>query len=60
MFNAHYEPLTFTLPAIHFDGVWAMLLDTAIGWLENRTEMKAGAKMPVAPRTLVLLEQVRK
>jgi len=59
LFNDHYEPLPFTLPARDWGQEWAKVLDTH----EPRSEpddqvYKAGEQVPVEARTLVVLRRV--
>ena len=58
IFNAHYEPLTFTLPESTWAEQWVKELDTATGWLEEGKSFKAGTEIQVEARSLVVLRQV--
>ena len=57
IFNAHYEALDFNLPEIRWGQRWALLLDTARGWVDAAPLHKAGARLEVAPRSVVLLQR---
>jgi len=57
IFNAHYEPLDFTLPGADGAELWVKELDTATGWLEPPQSYKAGARLKVEARSLVVLRQ---
>jgi glycogen operon protein len=53
MFNAHWEPLAFTLPADRWGDAWTVELDTAAGH-EPATMHKAGEEVEVAARSIVV------
>jgi glycogen operon protein len=59
--NAHYEAVTFTLPAggeEQTGAVWRLLLDTQVdapAQADHSHEYEAGAAYAVAPRSLLLL-----
>jgi isoamylase len=55
IFNAHYEPLNFTLPGADWGGLWLKELDTEIGWVEKAESFKAGDRVKVEGRSLVVL-----
>ncbi|HEX6547726.1 MAG TPA: glycogen debranching protein GlgX [Candidatus Dormibacteraeota bacterium] len=55
MFNAHYEPIDFTLPAREFGTRWFRVLDTTDSLPRF---YRASAKVPVADRALCLLRRV--
>jgi glycogen operon protein len=57
IFNAHYETLVFTLPGNPWGERWALLLDTARGWIDATPPLLAGARLEVAPRSVVLLQR---
>jgi glycogen operon protein len=66
IFNAHHEPLQFTLPPAQLAAKWGQVLDTST---ENAPELRrsrkgqsleAGAKLEVQPRSVVVLRTVRK
>jgi isoamylase len=57
IFNAHHEPLPFTLPPKKYGAMWSKILDTS----ENRVDEEAGTyeageTIEVAGRSIVLLE----
>ncbi len=58
IFNAHYEPLDFTLPSAKWGESWLKDLDTAIGWTEEEEFFNAGEMITVEARSLVLLRHV--
>jgi glycogen operon protein len=53
--NAHHEPLDFTLPGTEWGERWVKELDTQTGWLEEDSFFKAGARVKVEARSLVVL-----
>ena len=56
LFNAHHEPLAFTLPASPQGAKWFPLLDTARGdGVPEHPAMQPGAAYPLEPRSLALL-----
>jgi len=55
MFNAHHEPLQFTLPGPDYGDHWIKDLDTQSGWLEEEKIFKAGDTIAVVSRSLVVL-----
>lgn len=55
IFNAHYEPLRFTLPGALWGEVWLKELDTAIGWVKDENLFSAGEQLEVEARSIVLL-----
>ncbi len=57
IFNAHHEPLNFTLPGPDWAELWVKELDTATGWVEKEESFKAGAQTKVEARTLVVFRQ---
>jgi isoamylase len=56
--NAHHEPVPVTMPPKDWGSGWKVVLDTATGFLEEGTELKAGDTLEVTDRSLVLLQQV--
>jgi glycogen operon protein len=59
LFNAHYEDMTFTLPARRFGGVWAHELSTHDPKLEPDAERHASRDtVDVPSRSLRLLRRV--
>ena len=57
IFNAHFDALTFTLPAKRWGTEWLKVLDTAQGWLEDAPVLSTGAKLNIAARSMVLLQR---
>ncbi|MFF4338745.1 glycogen debranching protein GlgX [Kitasatospora sp. NPDC001540] len=59
MFNAHFEPLTFTVPADHGEA-WQVVVDTALPALPPRgtgPRVKAGDTLRLADRALLVLQR---
>ena len=55
-FNAHHEPMEFTLPASEYAHGWTIVVDTAeLGEVEP-VELKAGESITVAARATVVLQ----
>jgi glycogen operon protein len=65
IFNAHYEPLQFTLPAEQFAPRWIRVLDTAtenapeLRRLRRAEKLEPGAKIDVQSRSVVVLRSAR-
>jgi glycogen operon protein len=57
IFNAHHEALDFILPATRWGPSWLHVLDTTQGWDEDAPPLQAGARLSVAPRSMVLLQR---
>ena len=57
IFNAHYEPLNFTLPSVSWGKKWVKSLDTLNGWLEEEEYFQANGNVDVQERSVVLLRQ---
>jgi glycogen operon protein len=55
LFNAHYEALNFTLPGAAWGELWVKELATEIGWVEKEESFKAGDRIRVEARSLVVL-----
>ncbi|MGA6992597.1 MAG: glycogen debranching protein GlgX [Candidatus Deferrimicrobiaceae bacterium] len=55
IFNAHHEPLDFTLPGTDWGELWLKELDTEIGWVEKEESYKAGDRVKVQARSIVVL-----
>jgi glycogen operon protein len=54
-FNAHHEPIDFTLPGEDYAQGWTVVVDTAeLGEVEP-VEIKAGETLTVAARATVVL-----
>lgn len=62
MFNAHFEPIDFTLPEEHFGMKWKLLVDTteATGYPLEELTIEAGGTLTVPARSTMLLRQVEK
>jgi isoamylase len=61
LFNAHHEPLPFTLPTPPRDAAWTALLDTARpGGLALRKRFSGGQAFPLMARSFALLTVPRK
>jgi len=57
LFNAHHEPLAFTMPSSSFGRVWHVLIDTAAGLdLEGRS-LEAADRITVPDRTILVLSR---
>ena len=57
IFNPHFEAVDFILPPDRWGLRWLKVLDTTTGWVEDALPLEAGAKLRVAPRSLVLLQR---
>jgi isoamylase len=57
LFNAHHEPIPFTLPSAEFGETWESVLDTAMPVFADRSWIKAGAETVIEPRSLVVLRR---
>jgi len=59
MFNAHYEPLTFTMPPEEWGQRWQVILDTARDEIpQGGQPCGAGCTLTLDSRSLVLLQHV--
>jgi glycogen operon protein len=60
LFNAHYEPLDFTLPKSEWGKEWVAVLDTTqpLPGEEEKSRVKAGGAVPVNARSLKVLRRV--
>ena len=54
-FNAHHEPLDFTLPSSDYAQAWTVVLDTAEMGEVQPTEVKPGDTVHVDARAIVVL-----
>jgi len=54
MFNAHHEPLTFTLPDEEYGAAWVPVIDTALHEVED-TKLEPTWQIQVQPRSIVVL-----
>ncbi|MFO7962682.1 MAG: glycogen debranching protein GlgX [Desulfobacterales bacterium] len=59
MFNAHYEPLDFSLPDEKWGVQWIKEFDTAAGWPEEKKSFKAGERIGIEARSLAVLRLER-
>ena len=60
LFNAHHEPIMFTLPKRNGRGEWARFLDTAADCADEEEPVyRSGDKVPVESRSLVVLRHAR-
>lgn len=59
IFNAHFEPLEFTIPPAEWSENWLKELDTDLGWLEEPEVVSAGRKIMVQARSMVVLRGER-
>jgi len=56
LFNGHYEPLKFALPAIDSVESWLVEIDTAAESSSDSTSYSPGDSVSVAGRSIVLLK----
>jgi glycogen operon protein len=60
LFNAHWEPVEFTLPEARFGPRWRREMATSQAeWLDDTEVLEAGAALTVEGRSLVLLCEAR-
>jgi glycogen operon protein len=57
LFNAHHEPVAFTLPPEAFGASWRTILDTACGFEPGGDPLPAGAVREVTGRAVVVLSR---
>jgi glycogen operon protein len=57
LFNAHHEPLDFTLPPDMFGNTWRVVLDTGTEMGEGDGSFAAGAPVPVQGRSIIVLSR---
>jgi glycogen operon protein len=57
LFNAHHEPLPFTLPPASFGDGWRVVVDTSVELGENGAEVGAGGTIEVPGRGLLVLSR---
>ena len=57
-FNAHYEPIEFTLPPADFGANWRVLVHTGAEDTEHPEELGAAAELTVDAHTAVVLQAV--
>jgi glycogen operon protein len=58
IFNAHYEPLDFKLPNTEWGELWALELDTNVGWTKGEKSLRAGELVQVQARSTVVLRHI--
>ncbi len=54
-FNAHHEPIEFTLPSAEYAQAWTVVVDTAEMEQVEPVEIKSGDTVTVAARAMVVL-----
>ena len=59
LFNAHHEPMPFTLPRGPWGKQWTVVVDTRHGEVGDGPTMKAAEALVLEARTLALLRRVR-
>ena len=57
LFNAHHEPLTFTMPGSSFGRAWHALIDTAAGLDVEPRSLEAAETITVPDRTILVLSR---
>jgi len=57
LFNAHHEPLPFTLPDRDWGRRWSVVLDTAADERPSTDRFRAGEQVPCAARSIVVLRR---
>jgi glycogen operon protein len=57
IFNAHYEPIEFTVPGEDWGREWSTVIDTAIGGPIQPTRAKPGDRLHVLDRSLTVLRR---
>jgi glycogen operon protein len=57
MFNAHYEPIEFTIPAEEWGREWSTVIDTAIGGPVQPGRSKPGDRLRMLDRSFILLRR---
>ena len=55
LFNAHHEPLDFTLPPASFGESWSTVLDTTTEAGEREGRLAAGSVLAVKGRSVIVL-----
>jgi glycogen operon protein len=59
-FNAHHEPIEFTLPSEEYAGAWTVVLDTAEMDAVEPLEFKPGETVTLQDRSMVVLSAPRR
>jgi isoamylase len=60
-FNAHYEPITFSLPGEEYGESWEWTVDTArpmASQVDDEDSLKAGGECPLDARSMVVLRRL--
>jgi isoamylase len=57
LFNAHHEPLPFTMPPASFGDRWRVIVDTNTELGERDAEVAAGEPFEVASRAMIVLSR---
>jgi isoamylase len=57
LFNAHHEPVPFTMPAAEFGERWRVLVDTSTELGERDAQGAAGEALDVQPRSIIVLSR---
>ena len=57
LLNAHHEPMTFALPAIEWGADWELVVDTTTAEDCSHVHTRAGGKVQVAGRSVVVLRR---
>jgi isoamylase len=57
LFNAHPDPIAFTLPGSEYADSWSVALDTAAPLVDRDELTKAGTSLDVAARSLLVLRR---
>ena len=57
-FNAHNEPIEFTLPPAEFGAEWRIVIDTAGEEATQSEDLRAAAKLTVDAHSTVVLQAV--
>ena len=58
LLNGDHEDLTFTIPPAQYGAAWTVEVDTAAPFLGDRASVKAGGKIDVEARSLLVLRRV--
>ena len=56
IFNAHHEPLEYTLPPKKYGNQWKTVLDTVEGMVNGDKSYQPGDQLKVAARSIILLQ----
>ncbi|MFG1928379.1 glycogen debranching protein GlgX [Cryptosporangium sp. NPDC048952] len=56
-FNAHYEPIDFTMPPSEYAAKWSVAIDTANSTGAGARIAEAGSRIPVEARSLLVLQR---